>query len=276
MRERIYDVIFGTDTVQGQRFDIVLIWVILISVAAEMLNSIPSVERQYGDVLFIMEWGFTLCFTVEYLLRLYVSPKPLAYATSFFGVIDLLAIIPTYLALFYAGTSYLVVIRLLRVLRIFRVLKMLRYLREAQVLLKTLRASARKIIVFFMVVLIMGVIFGALMYVTEGGENGFSSIPKSIYWAIVTITTVGYGDIVPLTVAGKFIASVVMLTGYSIIAVPTGIITAELAQEMTRERILRTCKTCHKLGHERDADYCRFCGGELESPLDPLKSKEDA
>jgi len=274
MRERIYDVIFGTDTVNGQRFDILLIWMILISVAAEMLNSIPAVAQQYSGVLFVMEWAFTLCFTVEYLLRLYVSPKPLAYATSFFGIIDLLAIIPTYLALFYAETSYLVVIRLLRVLRIFRVLKMLRYLREAQVLLRTLRASSRKIIVFFMVVLIMAVIFGSLIYVVEGAQNGFSSIPKSIYWAIVTITTVGYGDIVPITVVGKFIASLVMLTGYSIIAVPTGIITAELAQEMTRERVLRACKTCHKMGHERDADYCRFCGGELESPLDPMRVEE--
>ena len=266
LKERLNEVIFGTDTPAGQRFDVVLIWLIVGSVICEILDSIPELHQQLGDLFFILEWAFTLCFTVEYGIRLWVAKNTFSYARSFYGIVDLLAIIPTYLALIYTDAAYLIVIRALRVLRIFRVLKMTRYVHEAQTLFDTFKKSMRKITVFFMTVFLLAMLFGSVLFVVEGPEHGFTSIPKSIYWAIVTITTVGYGDLVPVTVLGKFIASLVMLTGYSIIAVPTGIITANLAQELKREGSLRVCNNCHRRGHEIDASFCQFCGGELEEP----------
>lgn len=263
IREKLYHIIFGTDTPAGKGFDVALIYLILLSVFVLMLDSVASISERYGSWLMIAEWTFTAVFTLEYLVRIYCSPRPLAYMRSFYGVIDLVSVLPNYLALFIPGANYLLIVRLLRVLRVFRVLKLARYLSEADVLIRSMVQSRRKIIVFFMVVLVLSTIFGSLMYVVEGPGNGFTSIPISIYWTIVTITTVGYGDIAPQTVLGQIVASAAMLTGYSIIAVPTGILTAELAREMSRERTSRHCRNCERSGHEKDADWCKHCGTEL-------------
>ena len=263
LRDKIYRVIFGTDTPAGQRFDIALIYLILISVVAVILDSIESVNREYGMWLFRLEWVFTLLFSLEYLMRIYSSPKPLHYMFSFYGLVDLLSIVPTYLALFVPGASYWLVVRLLRVLRIFRVLKLVRYLTEANLLLRSIYASRRKVLVFFTVVLVMSVIFGSLMFLVEGPDNGFTSIPRSIYWTIVTITTVGYGDITPQTPLGQVIATMAMLTGYSIIAIPTGIFTAEIAREINAESNRRRCNICERTRHHPEAEYCYHCGVTL-------------
>ena len=263
LRDRIYQVIFGTDTVAGQRFDIVLIYLILVSVLAVVLDSIAWIHSDYGYWLFELEWGFTALFSLEYCLRIYSSPRPLRYIFSFYGLVDLLSIVPSYLALIFPGASYWLVIRLLRVLRIFRVFKLVRYLTEANLLLRSIYAARRKVLVFFLVVLILSVIFGSLMFLVEGPENGFTSIPRSIYWTIVTITTVGYGDITPQTVFGQIIATMAMLTGYSIIAIPTGIFTAEIAREMGRQSNNRQCNVCGRNGHYLDAEYCHQCGVSL-------------
>lgn len=263
LKTKLYSIIFGTQTRGGQYFDIALIITILSSEVVLILSSIASVQQEYSRPLFYVEWGFTLLFTIEYLLRLYCSPKPFAYARSFYGIIDLLAILPAYIAFFLPGAHYLLIIRLIRVLRIFRVLKLVRYLRDSNILLRSLKHAQRKILVFFSSVSILVTLFGSLMYVIEGPANGFTSIPQSIYWAIVTITTVGYGDIVPNTVLGKALASLTMLLGYSILAVPTGIITAELNQEMKVHRELIRCPNCSTSGHETDAHYCKECGTKL-------------
>jgi len=210
-----------------------------------------------------LEWFFTIIFTIEYALRIYVSPNRWRYIFSFYGIVDLLSIVPSYIGLFFSDISYLLIIRSLRVLRIFRILKLVRYLSEANLLARSLLLARRKIFVFFSVVLIMATIFGCLMFIVEGPENGFTSIPRSIYWTIVTITTVGYGDITPHTVLGQIISTLVMLTGYSIIAVPTGIFTAEIAQEMQRQRDSRSCSNCERSSHEQGSDYCRHCGAQL-------------
>lgn len=262
-KQKLHRVIFGTDTPMGKLFDVVLIWAILISVAALMLDSIEVVNQRYGPWLLALEWMFTVVFTVEYLLRIYCSPDRHAYTRSYYGLIDLWSVIPTYLSLLVPGANYMLVIRLLRVLRIFRVLKLARYLDEANVLIKSLLAARRKILVFFMVVLVLATIFGSVMFVVEGPANGFTSIPKSIYWTIVTITTVGYGDITPQTIVGQIVATAAMLTGYSIIAIPTGIITAELAHEMQQSRTRLLCKSCFKGGHDRNARYCKHCGEKM-------------
>ncbi|CAI8260678.1 MAG: pH-gated potassium channel KcsA [Porticoccaceae bacterium UBA1117] len=262
-REKTYRVIFGTDTPAGQRFDIALIYLILVSVLAIVLASIESIKMQYGDWLFRLEWAFTLLFSIEYLVRIYSSPKPLRYIFSFYGLVDLLSIIPTYLALLFPAANYWLVVRLLRVLRIFRVFKLVRYLTEANLLLRSMYAARRKVLVFFTVVLVICVIFGSLMFLVEGPENGFTSIPRSIYWTIVTITTVGYGDITPQTVFGQIIATMAMLTGYSIIAIPTGIFTAEIAREMIAESNNRQCNVCNRSGHHSEAEYCFQCGVSL-------------
>ncbi len=267
LRQRIYTVIFGTETPAGRLFDLILIYTILISVTVVMLDSVVSVADQYHPYLYGLEWFFTGLFTLEYLLRIYSSPRPLAYMRSFYGLVDLVAILPTYVSIFVTGVNYLLILRLLRVLRIFRILKLVRYLSEANVLLRSMLMARRKILVFFMVVLVLATVFGSLMFVVEGPQHGFSSIPKSIYWTIVTITTVGYGDIVPQTVFGQIISALAMLTGYSIIAVPTGIFTAELAREIQRERLSRRCQNCSRSGHEDDAIYCRFCGAKLAQPV---------
>ncbi len=261
LRQRLSVIIFGTNTPAGRLFDLILIYSILISVAAVVLDSVEELHLDYGIWFFYLEWLFTLVFTVEYFLRIYISEKPLKYIFSFFGLIDLVSIIPSYLALFITGAHYLLIIRLLRVLRIFRVLKLVRYMSEANLLMRSLYLGRRKIFVFFFTVIVLSFVFGSLMFLIEGPRHGFTSIPKSIYWTIVTITTVGYGDITPQTILGQFISVLAMLTGYSIIAIPTGIITAEMAGELGRVRSARLCGNCGRAGHETDARYCKYCGG---------------
>jgi voltage-gated potassium channel len=266
LKHKLYIIIFGHHTRTGRIFDIALIIAILISLTVLVMHSIGGLATEWDHAFVMLEYFFTAIFTVEYLLRLYCSPKPKAYATSFYGVVDLLSILPTYLALLFPSATFMGVIRLLRVMRIFRILKLVRYLQDSNILLRSLLMSRRKILVFFSTVAILVTIFGALIFVIEGPENGFTSIPQSIYWAIVTITTVGYGDLVPSTPLGKGLASLTMLLGYSILAVPTGIITAELNQEMKTHRNLVKCPNCSKSGHESDALHCKHCGSELATP----------
>lgn len=260
LRQKIYEVIFGTETLWGRRFDEILLLAIVVSVIAIILDSMDSISKSYGVYLFWVEWFFTALFTVEYLVRIYCSPKPWAYMRSPYGIIDLLSVVPTYLSLFVPGANYLLIIRLLRVLRVFRILKLVRFLSEQNMLLRSMMMARRKIVVFFGWILVLCTVIGSIMYVVEGPQYGYTSIPKSIYWAIVTVTTVGYGDITPHTTLGQFISAIAMLMGYSIIAVPTGILTAELAQEMQRERNNKVCHTCNRGGHDRDSNYCRHCG----------------
>ncbi len=263
-RARLHEITFEADTRAGQLFDLALIWLILLSVATVLLESIRQVRVQYGDLLYTLEWVFTILFTVEYVLRLLSVRRPLRYATSFFGVVDLLAIIPTYLSIFVPGSQYLLVIRILRLLRVFRLLKLSEYVAEADTLRRALRASRRKISVFLSAVVLLVVVIGALMYVIEGEAHGFTSIPVSIYWAIVTLTTVGYGDLSPQTPFGKILASVVMVIGYGIIAVPTGIVSVELAQASRQPKITRqSCPSCGAEGHDPDATHCKYCGVKL-------------
>ena len=275
LKHHLYIIIFGTHTKAGRAFDIALIIAILSSLLVLVLESIPAVASQWRTELRYLEYTFTALFTIEYLLRLYCSPKPVAYAKSFYGVVDLLAILPTYLAFFFPSASFMGVIRLLRVMRIFRVLKLVRYLQDSNILLRSLLMARRKIFIFFSTVAILVTIFGALIFVIEGPKNGFTSIPQSIYWAIVTITTVGYGDLVPQTNLGKAVASITMLLGYSILAVPTGIITAELNQEMRTHKSLVKCPNCSKSGHESDAMHCKHCGSELADPDQRIVVEED-
>jgi voltage-gated potassium channel len=247
-RDTLYTVIFEAETPAGKWFDIILIVSILASVLAVMLDSISSVNAPHGHILVAIEWFFTIIFTIEYILRLICVGRPLLYATSFFGVVDLLAIIPTYISLFIPGSEYLLVVRILRILRIFRVLKLVQFMREALLLMRALRASARKIIVFLFTVLTLVVILGSLMYLIEGVENGFTSIPRSVYWAIVTLTTVG--------------AAFIMILGYSIIAVPTGIVTVELSRA-SNKKATQYCRDCSAEGHDSDAEFCKYCGAKL-------------
>lgn len=263
LRSELYRIIFGTDTPAGQRFDLFLIYAILISVFAVILDTVESLNGRFTSGFLFVEWLFTGLFTFEYILRIYCSPNRKKYLFSFYGIIDLISIIPSYLGLIFVGAQYLLIIRLVRVLRIFRVLKLVRYLSEADVLMRSINQAKRKIFVFFSIVVVLSTLFGCLMYVVEGPGNGFSSIPKSIYWTIVTITTVGYGDITPHTVMGQLISTLAMLTGYSIIAIPTGIITAELANEMRRDKSVYACPNCVKAGHDLDAIHCKWCGASL-------------
>ncbi len=268
-REVLYRVIFEADTPAGKAFDVALIVVILLSVVIVLLDSIGGVHDELGEAFYLAEWVFTLAFTAEYILRLACVKRPLRYATSFFGVIDLFAVLPTYLSLFFPGSQYLLVIRVLRVLRVFRVLKLARYLQEARVLGEALIASRRKIIVFLSTVVTLVVIFGSFIYLIEGEENGFTSIPVSIYWAIVTMTTVGYGDISPKTPLGQALASFIMILGYSIIAVPTGIVTAELTSVRPKKiEEPRVCPDCLAEGHDADARHCKYCGETLSPEKD--------
>ncbi|ACA87042.1 ion transporter [Shewanella woodyi] len=260
-------VIFGTDTRLGRYFDISLIICIILSVTLVFLDTVASINSQYGQLISVLEWFFTIVFTIEYLLRLYCSAQPVQYVRSFYGVVDLLSILPSYLALLFPGANFTLVIRILRLFRIFRVLKLLRYLSEGNVLLRAMLQSGRKVFIFFFSVSLIVMVLSAIMYVVEGPGNGFTSIPKSIYWTIVTITTVGYGDITPGTNLGQAIAAFTMLLGYSIIAIPTGILTAEISQEMGKSKDLRRCSNCLKTGHESDACYCDHCGSELEAEI---------
>ncbi|MEM9305570.1 MAG: ion transporter, partial [Pseudomonadota bacterium] len=251
--ELLFRVIFGHQTPAGRRFDLVLIILIVCSVVAVLLDSIETINARWGEALLAAEWIFTAVFTIEYFVRLAIVDRPWRYARSFYGIVDLLSVLPTYLSLIFTGANSLLVIRVLRILRVFRILKLVRYLGEANMLVTALKASRRKILVFVISVLSLVVIFGAIMYLVEGPERGFTSIPRSMYWAIVTLTTVGYGDISPVTPLGQAIASVIMILGYGIIAVPTGIYTAELSQELRRDYDRRRCGECGREGHERDA-----------------------
>lgn len=264
-RKKLFEVIFEADTPAGKLFDVLLIVSILASVAVVMLDSVSSVHAKWGPTLKGAEWVFTVLFTIEYVLRLICAGRAVRYARSFFGVVDLLAIVPTYLNLLLPGSRYLLVIRLLRVLRIFRILHLGRFVSEANVLMSALAASKRKILVFFFAVLTLVVILGSLMYVIEGRDpaSGFTSIPKSVYWAIVTLTTVGYGDISPQSGVGQMLAAMVMILGYSIIAVPTGIVTAEMTQAYKKEITTQTCPQCTRQGHDKDAKHCKYCGASL-------------
>lgn len=265
-RKRLYEIIFEADTPAGKAFDLILLIAILLSVIAVSLDSVEIIHIKYKFVFQWAEWILTILFSIEYMLRIYTVKKPLRYIFSFFGIIDFLSVLPTYLSLIFAGSHYLMVIRTLRLLRIFRILKLARYVGAAQTLKSSLKKSSAKIIVFLEVVLVLVIIIGALMYLIEGPENGFTSIPKSIYWAIVTITTVGYGDIAPHTVLGQSLASLLMIVGYSIIAVPTGIITAGAIQHNTNQKIInntQVCQNCHFDQNDDDAKYCKMCGEKL-------------
>jgi voltage-gated potassium channel len=261
-RHRVHEVVFESETTAGRAFDITVICLILLSVAAVMLESVRDVRAAYGRELFIAEWFFTILFTLEYVLRLLSVKRPIRYALSFYGLVDLVAILPTYLSLFVPGTQYFLTIRILRLLRIFRILRLAQYTSESRVITAALLASRRKIFVFLVAVLTIVTVVGALMYVVEGEEHGFTDIPTSIYWAIVTLTTVGYGDLSPKTGLGKLLASLVMILGYGIIAVPTGIVTAELARA-AKPASTHVCPECHAEPHDVDAIHCKYCGAKL-------------
>lgn len=267
VRQRIWRIIFLSDTRAGQVFDIILLLLIGASVLTVMLESVPSLREGQTAFFWRLEWFFTAVFTLEYIARLAVVRKKRKYALSFFGIVDLLSILPTYIAIFLTGSQYLMVIRVLRLLRIFRVLKMANYFGQANVLINALRSSAPKVAVFLFGILTLVTIAGTLMYLVEGGSNpGFSSIPQAIYWAIVTVTTVGYGDVAPMTVVGKFIAASMMLSGFAIIAVPAGIVTVEVGR-MMRKVIMdsRKCGQCGWKGHDPAANYCKHCGNKMHS-----------
>lgn len=267
LQHRLHEIIFEADTRAGKWFDVLLILSIVSSVLVVMLDSVAVFKADYGFFLYRAEWGFTLLFTLEYLLRLSCVKKPMRYATSFLGIVDLLAILPTYAGLLIPGGQYFIVIRILRVLRIFRVFKLAPYLGEAAILIRALRASRRKITVFLMTILTLVIIFGSLMYMIEGAQNGFTSIPRSIYWAIVTMTTVGYGDISPKTNLGQALASLIMILGYAIIAVPTGIVTAELSRAAHTTVSTQACPECMAHGHDIDAVFCKFCSARLNPDM---------
>ncbi|MGK7368817.1 MAG: ion transporter [Candidatus Halalkalibacterium sp. M3_1C_030] len=262
-RRKLYTIIFEADTPAGKLFDVVLIGSIILSVIAVMLDSVSTIRQDYGKQLYIIEWFFTLLFTIEYIMRIICVDNKRGYIFSFFGIVDFLAIIPTYIGFFVPASRYLLVIRSLRILRIFRVLKLVQYVNEANFLKEALKASRRKIFVFLFAVLTLVVIAGSLMYVIEGAENGFTSIPRSIYWAIVTLTTVGFGDIAPQTGLGQALASMIMILGYGIIAVPTGIVSYEMANTLKSQVISPECPQCHKKRHEIDANFCNQCGAKL-------------
>lgn len=262
-RQRLHTVIFEADTRGGRAFDVALIVCILASVVVVILESIASIGARWRQELFVAEVAFTLLFTVEYILRLVAVRRPLAYARSSLGVIDLLAIAPTWLTLFVPGAQFFLTVRVLRLLRIFRILKLTEYLSEAGVITAALRASRRKIFVFLFAVITLVVLIGALMYMVEGPAHGFDDILTSMYWAIVTLTTVGYGDLSPQTPLGKLLASVVMVLGYAIIAVPTGIVTSELTAARGRGHSRQSCPSCGREGHDDDATHCKYCGMAL-------------
>ena len=263
LKEHLHDIIFEAETPAGKAFDIGLIICILLSILVIMLESVEEISAQHGKLLYRLEWFFNIIFSIEYCLRLWTVTKKRNYALSFFGIVDLLSILPTYMSLFMVGANSLLIIRSLRLIRIFRVLKLARFVGEGKNLAMALRRSRHKITVFLLTIVTTTIIMGTLMYLIEGRENGFTSIPKSIYWAIVTMTTVGYGDIAPQTPFGQSVASLIMIMGYAIIAVPTGIVTAELTQQKNRA-YTDVCKHCLKEGHDTNAKFCDACGYKLE------------
>ncbi|HFA50896.1 MAG TPA: ion transporter [Bacteroidetes bacterium] len=266
LKEKIHEIIFEADTPWGKRFDVILLVMIVGSVLTVMLETVSSLNEKYGELFFIIEWALTIFFTIEYLLRLYCVYRPLGYAKSFFGIIDLLAILPTYLSLFIVGAQSLLVIRILRLMRVFRVFKLGHFLAEGDQLLRALKASRAKITVFMLFVVLLVTIIGSVMYIVEGGQegSGFSSIPHSVYWAIVTLTTVGYGDITPSTALGRFFSAIVMILGYAVLAVPTGIVSVELFKNKKTGVTTQACRYCGEEGHDADAEYCKYCGEALE------------
>lgn len=264
LRLRLHEIIFESDTPAGRRFDVGLLWAILLSVLLVLLESMPELQPKYGDIMYTGEWLFTILFTIELGLRLFAVERPLQYLFSFFGLVDMLAIVPTYLSMFVPGAQSLIVVRTFRLLRIFRILKLSVYLGEAKILQDALRTSRPKVTVFLVAVSATVVTMGALMYLVEGAEHGFTSIPKGIYWAIVTMTTVGFGDITPKTGLGQFLASCLMILGYGIIAVPTGIVTTELARHSHPRGVSgQACPGCGHTGHDSDAQFCKSCGTKL-------------
>ena len=263
-RTQLHNIIYESNTSAGKAFDICLLLMIVGSIVVVMLDSIESYHNKYGDFFYVLEWVFTILFTIEYILRLITISKPVQYVFSFLGIIDLLAIIPSYLSIFFGGAQSLLVLRALRLLRIFRIFKLTHFLTEMEFLKVAVASSLKKISIFMLVVLSLVIILGSIMYLVEGKENGFTSIPESIYWAIVTITTVGYGDISPVTPWGKFIASIMMFLGYGIIAVPTGIVTTEMAMAVrSKQEKHETCPGCGKEGHDGDAVFCKYCSTML-------------
>lgn len=261
LKSRLHEIIFEADTFGGKLFDLLLLLFISFSVIIVMLDSVEEIRNSLGNVFYAAEWAFTIVFTVEYFLRIVLVKKPYKYIFSFFGIIDLFAIIPTYLSILLVGSQYLIVIRALRLLRIFRVLKFTRYTNALYILINTLKNSRYKIAVFFGAVITMVIILGSFMYLIEGEQSGFTSIPRSIYWAVVTLTTVGYGDIAPQTVMGQTFASFIMMIGYAVIAVPTGIITVEMYKSKAGNT--QVCTNCHYSLHDNDAKYCKYCGEKL-------------
>ena len=267
-RRQLRHIIFDHDTPGSRAFDVALLIAIVLGVLVVMLESVKSFDASHRELLKAADWAFTILFTLEYLLRIIASPKPLRYIFSFYGIVDLLSFIPTYIEPFVTGAHYLLVIRILRLMRLFRILKMMQYVGQGNQLLRALRSSWPKIVVFMFFVIVLVVILGAVMYIVESPHNtDFSSIPTSVYWAVVTLTTVGYGDITPLTVLGKLISVLVMLMGYAIIAVPTGIVIGEMeaGRALTLDPAI-PCPRCHARGHATDARFCRHCGGALHGP----------
>lgn len=268
LREKIHEIIFEADTPAGKYFDIALLIAIFLSIVVVMLETVPSLA-EYKNLFWVLEWILTIFFTIEYILRLYCVYRPIKYATSFFGVVDLMAIIPTYASIFLEGSQSFAIIRALRLLRVFRIFKLANFMSESIVLAKALKASWSKISVFLFTVVILVCIFGSMMYVIESSNPTFDSIPRSVYWAIVTLTTVGYGDMYPITPIGQFVASIIMIMGYAIIAVPTGIVSAEAIKEAGKDKVLhntQVCRYCSDDSHEDDAKYCKSCGEELNPP----------
>lgn len=264
-KTKLHEVIYEADTPAGKLFDVVLLIFILASIVLVMLESVTSIDNKYHDLLNIGEWVVTILFTLEYIARIVSVKKPLKYITSFYGIVDLLSTIPKYLSLIFVGTHALVALRALRLLRVFRILKLARYLGASNNLVRALKASRVKISVFIFAVIILSIILGTIMYLVEGEENGFTNIPKSVYWCIVTLTTVGYGDIAPQTPIGQFIASLVMILGYGIIAVPTGIVTSEITKTNDKEVPINTqsCPSCSIEGHKDNAEFCYGCGHKI-------------
>lgn len=263
-RRHLHQIIFEADTFWGKTFDVGLMIIILLSITVVMLESVREIEAQYGPILRVLEWIFTALFTLEYILRIITVHQPLRYALSFFGIVDFFAIVPTYIGIFFPGSQSLLVVRTLRLLRVFRVLKLAAMLGEAQRLWQALRGGSRKIAVFLITVLTIVILVGTFMYLIEEGKNGFTSIPRSIYWAITTLTTVGYGDIVPTTALGQFFAATVMILSYSILVVPTGIVSAQLMRKQDKPITVRTCPECLTEGHDEDAVHCKYCGAKME------------
>lgn len=266
LKEKIHEIIFEADTPVGKAFDVALLIIISASVVVVMLESVLPLQERFGRLFDILEWIFTIVFTVEYILRLYSVYRPFKYAISFFGVVDLLSILPTYISLILVGSEYFLIIRILRLLRIFRIFKLGHFIKEGALLVKALRASRARITVFLTFVALLTVLIGSIMYLIEGGaDSGFTSIPRAIYWAIVTLTTVGYGDITPVTSIGQFFSAAVMILGYAIIAVPTGIVTAEIIKEGRNITNTQACRYCGAEGHDDDALYCKNCGARLNA-----------